>query len=68
MQEASEIWIIGYSFDPTDCMYLVNLLRQANNCERIFIQNLNAECDRISALLKFDYQIQIQIEKYPVPF
>lgn len=68
LQQASEIWVIGYSFDPTDCTYLIDRLRQAKNCKRIVIQNLPAECDRISALLTADYEIQIPIVKHPNSF
>jgi hypothetical protein len=68
LQEASEIWVIGYSFDPTDCNYLVERIQQAKKCERIVIQNLPAECERIESLLKIDYRIQIPIEKYQTPF
>jgi hypothetical protein len=68
LKEAAEIWIIGYSFDPTDCKYLVDRLKQAENCTRIVIQNLPRECDRIEVMLKGDYSIEIPIEKYPVPF
>jgi len=68
LRQASEVWIIGYSFDATDCMYLVDRLRQAEKCERIIIQNIPAECDRIEALLKVDYRLPIPVEKYPVSF
>ncbi|MGA2863049.1 MAG: hypothetical protein ABSF95_01030 [Verrucomicrobiota bacterium] len=68
LQEASEVWVIGYSFDPTDCNYLIQRVKQARNCQRIIIQNLPAECNRIAALLKTDYKIQVPIEKYIVPF
>jgi hypothetical protein len=69
LQEASEIWVIGYSFDPMDCMYLVDRLRQAEKCERIVIQNVPAsECDRLEALLTVEYGLTIPIKKYPVPF
>jgi hypothetical protein len=68
LQEAAEIWIIGHSFDPTDCAYLIDRIRPATKCSRVVIQNLPAECDRIEALLKTDYGIQIPIEKYAIPF
>jgi len=68
LQEASEIWIVGYSFDPTDCMYLINRLKQAGKCRRIVLQNLAAECDRIEAFLRVDHEIGIPIEKYAVAF
>jgi hypothetical protein len=67
LREASEIWVIGYSFDPTDCKYLIDRMRQATKCRRIVIQNLPSECDRISALLTTDYELRIPVEKYPVP-
>ena len=63
LKEASEIWIIGYSFDPTDCMYLVERLKQAEKCERIVVQNLAGECDRIEGLLKTDHRLEIPIVK-----
>jgi hypothetical protein len=68
LQEATEIRVIGYSFDPTDCNYLIERIRQAANCRRIVIQNLPAECERISALLTTDYEIQIPIVNHPIPF
>jgi hypothetical protein len=68
LKEASEIWIIGYSFDPTDCEYLIERIKGAEKCGRIVVQNLPSECDRIEALLRTEYRIQIPIEKYPVAF
>jgi hypothetical protein len=68
LQEASDIWIIGYSFDPTDCRSLIELMRKAAKCTRIVIQNLPDECDRIAALLRTDYKINIPIEPYPIRF
>lgn len=69
LTEASEIWIIGYSFDPTDCGYLIALLKGiGKNCERIVIQNLTAECDRLENLLKMDYGIAMRTEKCPFGF
>jgi hypothetical protein len=68
LQGATEIWVIGYSFDPTDAKYLINLLCQAQECRRIVVQNLPAECERIAALLSTEYQINIPIEPYPVAF
>ena len=68
LQEASELWVIGYSFDPTDAAYLIECIRQARTCRRIIIQNLPAECDRIVALLKTEYQIETPVEKYSVLF
>jgi len=68
LQEASEIWIIGYSFDPTDCMYLISRLKQAGKCRRIVVQNLAAECERLETLLRVDHEIGIPVEKYAVPF
>lgn len=64
LQEASEIWIIGYSFDPNDCEYLIERLRPAK-CRRLVIQNLPSECERIFALLTIDYELKIPVEKYP---
>jgi hypothetical protein len=68
LQEAGEIWIIGYSFDPTDAKYLTDRLRQARKCRRIVVQNLPTECDRIAALLRTEYQIEVPVETYGVPF
>jgi hypothetical protein len=63
IQEASEIWVIGYSFDPTDCKYLISHLKNAKKCQRIVIQNLKDECDRIEQLLRIDEGLKIPIEK-----
>jgi hypothetical protein len=68
LSQASEIWVIGYSFDPTDCRHLVEGMKQASNCERVVIQNLPAECDRIERLLRTKYRLGSRIEKYEVPF
>ena len=66
IQEATEIWVIGYSFDPTDCKYLIDLLREARNCGSLVIQNPN-ECDHIEQLLIHD-GIKIPLKKNPSPF
>jgi len=68
LEEASEIWIIGYSFRSTDSRYLIDRMLQAKNCDRIVIQNLQAECDRIEEFLNTDQEIEIPITKYSVPF
>jgi hypothetical protein len=62
VQEASEIWVIGYSFDPTDCKYLMDLLKKARKCSSLVIQNLPRECDRIEQLLT-DYGVRIPLRK-----
>jgi hypothetical protein len=68
LRAASEIWVIGYSFDPTDAGRLIDGIRLAERCERIVIQNLGPECDRIEALLRVEHRILTRIEKYPVLF
>jgi hypothetical protein len=68
LKDASEIWVIGYSFDPTDCAHLLSRIHQAHECERIVIQNHPAECDRIAALLKIEHRLRMPIETYPVQF
>ena len=68
IQEASEIWVIGYSFDPTDRKYLINLLKKAKNCKRIVIQNLKDECDRIDRLLRIEEKLEIPIVKNETVF
>jgi hypothetical protein len=68
LRGAAEIWVIGYSFDPTDSIYLLDAIRQAQKCERIVIQNIAPECDRIEALLRVEHRLGIPIEKYPVCF
>lgn len=67
--QASEIWIIGYSFDPTDCGYLIDLLKGVGkSCDRIVIRNLPSECDRLEALLQVEYDVRLPIVKYPGGF
>jgi hypothetical protein len=68
LQEAEQIWIIGYSFDPNDCGRLIELLRDANKCKRLVIQNIGDECDRISDLLQTEYQLGFKIQKYKSAF
>jgi hypothetical protein len=68
VKEAREVWIIGYSFDPMDCGHMIGLLRQAENCKHIFIQNLPGECERITRLLRNRYGITTPIELDPSPF
>ena len=67
IQEASEIRVIGYSFDLMDSKYLVNLLRKAEHCKLLVIQNRQDECDRIEQLL-LDDEIEIPLRKNPVLF
>lgn len=62
VEEASEIRIIGYSFDPTDSRYLIKLLRKVKNCRQLVIQNKPFECDRIEQLL-IDDQINVPLRK-----
>jgi hypothetical protein len=68
LQGAAEIWVIGYSFDPTDSKYLLDRIRQAEGCERIVIQNTAPECDRIEELLRVKHRLDFRIDKYTVPF
>lgn len=65
---ASEIWVIGYSFDPTDSMHLISRMKQAKACSRIVIQNLPSECDRIRAMLEIEHQFDIPITTHHDPF
>jgi hypothetical protein len=41
--EAGEIWVIGYSFAALDLADFVRMLSNAPNCEKIVIQNPDAE-------------------------
>jgi hypothetical protein len=68
LKDASEVWVIGYSFDWTDCSSLVGRIKGAEGCERLVIQNLPSECDRIERLLRNDYGLQMRIDKHPEPF
>ena len=39
MADATEVRVIGYSFDPIDSRYMVNELLSKVTCEKIVIQN-----------------------------
>jgi hypothetical protein len=68
LKEATDIWVIGYSFDRTDCASLVDGIQLAENCRRLVIQNLAPECERIERLLKVEFDVQIPIVKHPEQF
>ena len=68
-QDATEIFIVGYSFsDGVDSKYLVDLMRGATNCRQIEIQNLPDECARISNWLKNEHGFKVPIKMNPVRF
>lgn len=68
LRGASEIWVIGYSFDPTDAHHLIKRIHNARACQRIVIQNLPQECERIEKLLRVEEGIKVPIDKYDVCF
>ena len=66
---ASEIFIIGYSFQAIDRNSLVHLLGKAENCERGVIQNLPGEAEKICEMLKVMHpEIQIPWIPYSAKF
>ena len=69
-QEASEIYIIGYSFrDEVDSKYLIDLMREAKDCRQIEVQNISHdECDWISNLLLVELEFKGKIKMNLKPF
>jgi len=67
-KDATEIFIIGYSFSDVDSKYLVDLMRGATNCRQIEIQNVPDECARISNWLKDEHGFKVPIKMNPVKF
>jgi len=69
-QEASEIYIIGFSFsDEVDSKYLIDLMREAKDCHQIEVQNISQdECDRISNLLRAELGFNGKIKTNLKPF
>jgi hypothetical protein len=49
--EAHEIHVIGYSFATMDRAPVIDLLSGASNCQRVVIQNIDGEADRLCRLL-----------------
>ncbi|MGO8837544.1 MAG: hypothetical protein ACLQAH_05165 [Limisphaerales bacterium] len=61
--DASEIWIVGYSFSPIDRPSVIQLLSAAKNCEKIVVQNPDAHS--ICQMLKLKYpELKVPIEAY----
>jgi hypothetical protein len=53
IEQASEIWVIGYSFAALDLNEFIKLLRNTQNCKRIVVQNPQA--DAICRRLRVEY-------------
>lgn len=53
VQDAEQIWVVGYSFDPNDRKSVLQLLRKSADCD-IVVQNPKAE--EICAELNFRYR------------
>lgn len=65
---AKEIRFIGYSFHPMDHDAVISLLRKAQRCSKIVIQNRSGEAERICRTLLVDYGIGIPLEPYGCDF
>ena len=66
---ASHIRFIGYSFHPMDHGSVINLLKKAEDCPKIIIQDRPGEAERICARLKNDYpELPISFEAYGCEF
>jgi hypothetical protein len=67
--QASEIRIVGYSFQAIDRGSIIGLLANAINCKRGLIQNLPGEAESICMMLKAKYpEIPVAWEAYPEKF
>jgi hypothetical protein len=67
--EAAEIHIVGYSFNPLDCNSLIQLLANANKCERGIIQNIGTQAKRICEMLEIEHpEISIPWRPYDCEF
>jgi hypothetical protein len=65
--EAGEIWVVGYSFAALDITEFTKLLRCATNCDRIVVQNLDAE--RICSNLAVEYpELASKLKPHLSPF
>jgi hypothetical protein len=64
LSEATDIFIIGYSFsDPSDSKHIIDRIKSAKMCRRIVIQNLPEACEKIAELLSVHHEIQPPVVK-----
>lgn len=67
IEDAEQIWAIGYSFDPTDRKSILELLRKNKASCKIVVQNPEAE--KICSELKFRYSdLAPRLEPLPDAF
>ncbi len=55
VESATEIWFIGYSFAMMDRTTVLGLLARAKQCERLVVQNLPGEAEKICQILSVEH-------------
>jgi len=69
LQEAREVWIVGYSIHPIDLPYFKELLGAAANCKQFVIQNPQAKTvGQYLETLREEIGFKGRILPYEVPF
>ncbi|MEI7732644.1 MAG: hypothetical protein WCO56_23940 [Verrucomicrobiota bacterium] len=65
---ATEIRFVGYSFHPMDHVAVLGLLKKAQSCSKLVIQNRHGEAERICRTLQVDHGIKIPLQPYGCDF
>jgi hypothetical protein len=72
ISEATQIWSIGYSFAPMDREDVVGLLRSAQSCKELIVQDLPGAAERTCQRLRKKWiepeGLNLKTEAYPQPF
>lgn len=67
--EASEIWVVGYSFAALDRKPILDLLAKATRCKKFVIQNRPGEAEGICRRLSVEHsELGISWQPYPEEF
>lgn len=70
--DATDIWAIGYRFAPMDREDVLGLLKSAENCKRLVIQNRPGTAESICQYLKLRWLepvgLDLKVEAFPQPF
>lgn len=68
ISSAKEIRFIGYSFHPMDHGAVIGLLKRAQRCSKLVIQNRPSEAGQICRTLNVDHGIELPLEPYGCDF
>ncbi len=68
VSDAAEIWAIGYRFAPMDREDVLGLLKSAENCKRLVIQNRPGTAESICQYLKLRWLEPAGLKLKPEPF